>query len=84
MIPRSATGGSRRPYMPPSWPPAVEPIAIIAAAPHATSLAKMKTTAATAFTSPASTFLTALSRCRCSSSRIPRKAISSTPWAAPK
>ena len=44
----------------------------------------MKTRAATRLTTRASTFLVALCRWRLSTTPMPRMAISSTPWAAPK
>jgi hypothetical protein len=52
---------------------------------QATSATAMNTTAATPLTIAASTFLSALSRCRSSSGiAIPIRASRMIPWAAPK
>ena len=84
--PRNTGAGMRRPTSEPSTPPTTEPTAmspatgqLIAACPYDSDAATMKTTAATAFTSVASTFLAALTRWRRSSRPIPRIATSSTP-----
>ena len=73
-------------------PTAIRPAAaqsMLSAAPSGTSgtstkCSRMNTIAATALTSSASTFLVALWRCIESITPMPRMAISSTPWAAPK
>jgi nitronate monooxygenase len=77
-------GGRRRPTLAPIWPPTTDPAAIRSAGPQATWVTAMNTSAATRLTSPDSRFLAALMRCSPSSRPRPRRAISSTPWAAPK
>ncbi len=62
----------------------MDPAAISPAAPQSMCVTQMNTTAATPLTRPASTFLTALIRCRLSVNATPISPSSSTPWAAPK
>ena len=84
MITRYTRAGSLRPTWAPTSAPSTDPTAIATAAHQFTSEISTKTTPATPFTIPASRFLAALIRDNVSDRPMPRMAISSTPWAAPK
>jgi len=84
MTVRSMTGDSRRPISAPTWPPTAENTAISSTYTQSGWARKTKSTPATRFTTNASTFLSALTRCRSLSSSAPNMATSSTPCAAPK
>ena len=83
-IARSSHDGIRRATTAPNAPPQIDPSAMSPAASQDTELNRMNSTAATAFTSPASTFFVAFSRCRSSSTSRPMTASRITPCAAPK
>ena len=84
MMARRPQGGSFRPRRAPTWPPMIAPAAISAAAVQSMCVAMMKTTAATPLTMQASTFLTALIRCKPSLKVMPNRPSSKMPCAAPK